>query len=123
MGPRSGKGYGSLSIRGKTVYAHRVFYEYLVGPIPDGMQLDHVAERGCQHPHCVNPDHLEPVTNAVNTQRGHIAKLTIAHAATIRFLAGRKSRREIAEQFGISVWAVDDVISGKTWKDHDSASG
>ncbi len=48
------------------VAAHRVSYEFFVGPIPDGMQLDHL----CRNRICVNPDHLEPVTNYENNRRG-----------------------------------------------------
>lgn len=50
-------------------YAHRLIYERLVGPIPEGLEIDHVHERGCRHRHCVNPAHLEPVTPSVNQQR------------------------------------------------------
>lgn len=46
--------------------AHRVVYEMHRGPIPAGLQLDHL----CRVPACVNPDHLEPVTGRVNTLRG-----------------------------------------------------
>lgn len=46
--------------------AHRVAYELLVGPIPDGMQLDHL----CRNRRCVNPAHLEPVTLVENVMRG-----------------------------------------------------
>jgi hypothetical protein len=47
--------------------AHRWAWEHLVGPIPDGLILDHL----CRVHHCVNPDHLEPVTTAVNLTRGY----------------------------------------------------
>ena len=47
-------------------YAHRWAYRHYVGPIPNGMQLDHL----CRVRHCVNPKHLEPVTPSVNTRRG-----------------------------------------------------
>jgi HNH endonuclease len=46
--------------------AHRVVYETLVGPIPDGLVIDHL----CRNPRCVRPDHMEPVTNQVNVLRG-----------------------------------------------------
>ncbi len=61
-------GYGRLSIayRQPCQYAHRFSYELHRGPIPDGLQIDHL----CRVPRCVNPDHLEVVTNAENTARG-----------------------------------------------------
>lgn len=63
-----GKGYGFLRLTRsrKTVRAHRLAYEALVGPIPEGMELDHL----CRIIRCVNPDHLEPVTHAENVRRG-----------------------------------------------------
>lgn len=59
-------GYVTLSWRMKQRLAHRVTYEYLIGPIPEGLELDHK----CRNPACVNPWHLEPVTTAVNVLRG-----------------------------------------------------
>lgn len=63
-------GYGSYrrNISRQTVHwlAHRVTYELLVGPIPDGLVIDHL----CRNRACVNPSHMEPVTGRVNTQRG-----------------------------------------------------
>ena len=47
------------------VYAHRFAYEMLAGPIPEGLEIDHL----CNVRHCVNPDHLEPVTYRENTDR------------------------------------------------------
>jgi hypothetical protein len=61
-GGRSGGRYGMY----RRQYAHRIAYEQLVGPIPDGLELDHL----CRNTLCVNPDHLEPVTHAENTRRG-----------------------------------------------------
>jgi hypothetical protein len=60
------QGYGTISLAGKSHRAHRLSYEALVGPIPDGLGLDHL----CRNRPCVNPDHLEPVTQSVNTKRG-----------------------------------------------------
>lgn len=60
------RGYGQLGVDGKLVYAHRWAYEHEVGPIPDGLTIDHL----CRTRLCVNARHLEPVTNKVNIQRG-----------------------------------------------------
>lgn len=59
-------GYARLSVDGNYVYAHRWSYEHHVGPIPAGLVIDHL----CSVRHCVNPDHLEPVTDAENVRRG-----------------------------------------------------
>jgi hypothetical protein len=66
------KGYGqfvvSLGKRGatKSTGAHRWAYELLVGPIPEGLVLDHL----CKNPRCVCPEHCEPVTQLINVHRG-----------------------------------------------------
>lgn len=59
-------GYGTLSVSRKTYQAHRIAYELLVAPIPEGLQLDHL----CRVRNCVNPEHLEPVTQTENIRRG-----------------------------------------------------
>ena len=65
-------GYGKFSIStGVSVYAHRYAYAAMVGPIPDGLHLDHT----CQTPRCVNPLHLDPVTPRVNAQRAGRARV------------------------------------------------
>ena len=58
-----------------TRMAHRVIWLASGREIPDGLDLDHVYKRGCRHRHCVNPDHLEPVTRAVNLRRGLDARV------------------------------------------------
>jgi hypothetical protein len=70
LGARNKYGYGRVTIRRRGYMAHRVAYDWLVGPIPAGHQIDHVKARGCRHRHCVNPAHLEPVTIRENLLRG-----------------------------------------------------
>jgi hypothetical protein len=67
-GARAGRSseYGVIHLQGKNVRAHRVAYEMLRGPIPEGLQLDHL----CRITLCVNPAHLEPVTCRTNLYRG-----------------------------------------------------
>ena len=64
-GSRDRQGYGKANAIGQTL-AHRIVYEVLAGPIPEGLTLDHL----CRNRACVNPDHLEPVTMTVNILRG-----------------------------------------------------
>jgi hypothetical protein len=66
-GSDNGKGYGVIQFDGRLQRVHRLSWEYLVGPIPDGLVLDHL----CRNKRCVNPDHLEPVTNRENVLRGY----------------------------------------------------
>lgn len=60
-------GYGRVWNDGAVRLAHRVAYELVVGPIPSGLTLDHL----CRTRRCVNPTHLEPVTQRENTRRGN----------------------------------------------------
>lgn len=66
-------GYGVFRYKGVSQRAHRVAYELLVGPIPEGFQVDHVVEWGCGVRRCVNPLHLEAVTQAENVRRAAAA--------------------------------------------------
>lgn len=68
QGAITGQGYAYVN-RGRrlgAVRAHRALYEIEVGPVPEGLDLDHL----CRVRHCVNPQHLEPVTRQKNVDRG-----------------------------------------------------
>lgn len=70
----SSNGYGTWTLGGATNSAHRLLYTLLVGPVPIGLDLDHL----CRNRLCVNPSHLEPVTRRENLLRGET--LTAAHS-------------------------------------------
>jgi hypothetical protein len=63
-------GYGRFQVGRGSRQAHRIAYEALVGPIPAGLQLDHL----CRNRGCCNPAHLEPVTQQENIRRGENGK-------------------------------------------------
>jgi hypothetical protein len=69
-----GSRYGSIYRDGRLVRAHRVAYEMLVGPIPDGLVIDHL----CRVTLCVNPAHMEVVTQRENIMRGEAPTATNA---------------------------------------------
>lgn len=71
-------GYGWVNTGQKSMYAHRVSYELFIGPIPSGLQLDHL----CRVRHCVNPEHLEPVTARTNNLRGESQAAVRARSTT-----------------------------------------
>ena len=124
---RNNRGYGMLSIGGRSMLAHRVSWEFANGPIPPGM---HVLHR-CDNPGCVRPGHLFLGTPADNVAdmlakgRGRApkgenhkrAKLTEADVLKIRALvASGMSQRQAGEGFGVSGQAVGSIVRGETWR-------
>ena len=66
-GAISSTGYGTLTVVGQSVLAHRMAYELAIGTsIPPGLTIDHL----CRHPWCVKPSHLEVVSQGINNSRG-----------------------------------------------------
>lgn len=67
QGYKTKGGYGTVYHAGRNNYlAHRWSYEHFIGPIPDGLHIDHL----CGHRDCLNPFHMEPVTLTENVLRG-----------------------------------------------------
>ena len=89
VGSRLPKGYGTITLRTaqgvKTVYAHRVAWEREHGPIPEGMEIDHL----CNNPSCVRLDHLQCVTPMQNNRR----------SASVSALYGRRDRCKHGHEF------------------------
>ncbi len=81
-------GYGRCTVGRRNYGAHRWAYIELKGEIPQGLQLDHL----CRVPRCVNPDHLEPVTNRENSIRG---KSLVTHCRYGHPLDGHLSTRNM----------------------------
>ncbi len=83
-GADNAKGYGRVVAAGRTRPAHVIAYELLVGPVPAGLELDHL----CRNRGCVNPAHLEAVTHRVNTLRGDT--ITAARARQTHCVRGHE---------------------------------
>lgn len=98
---KNSEGYGRFSVNGTAEGAHRVSYELHKGPIPDGLVLDHL----CRNTSCVNPDHLEPVTQRTNVIRGNAPTAANAartecpygHDYTVLLDGARRGTRECPE--------------------------
>lgn len=72
------QGYGSFAMAHHSCYAHRIAYEMLVGPIPKGLDIDHL----CRNRRCVNPAHLEPVTRRTNLLRSPLMVFAVGALMT-----------------------------------------
>lgn len=140
MGAKGPTGYGHMTIRRKSVYAHRYAYELSHGPIPQGYQVCH----HCDNRNCCRPDHLFAGTAADNSAdmvakgrapkgsnsrwtldpestRGELnpmAKLTNERVLEIRALyaQGGTSCAKLGRQFGVDPTTVHHVITRKTWR-------
>jgi hypothetical protein len=106
-------GYGKLDHEGKTYRAHRFYYQQEHGPIPDGLELDHL----CRQTACVNPDHLDAVSQKVNIRRKSNTKLTMKAAKAMRlaYQNGNVTQKELAICYGVTESNVSRILSGKTW--------
>jgi hypothetical protein len=117
-------GYGKIKINAKWTLAHRVAYEMLAGPIPEGLCCLH----RCDNPRCVNLDHLFLGTHLDNMkdctlkgrrpsgERHYKAKLCESQVREIRKLvAGGMMLARVAEAFGVTSSNVRYICSGRTW--------
>lgn len=109
-------GYGVLRRKGKNVNAHRYYYQREHGPIPPGMDLDHL----CRNRLCCNPEHMEVVTRAENLRRGENTTLTVEEVRDIKRILGEPAPptyRSLAARFGIGERQIGYIANGQAWKD------
>lgn len=125
-GSKDRKGYGQLRIDKKLFYAHRIAWELVNGPIPDGMYACHI----CDNPACCNPSHIFIGTQSDNMRDASVkgrsakgqeitcAKLTEDDVRDIRLAYSRGERQwSIAKRYGSNNHKiVSDIVTGKTWK-------
>ncbi len=114
-GPLNRYGYPQRVRTGSIrVMPYRLYFERAKGPVPEGMQLDHL----CRNRRCVNPDHLEAVTAVENARRKPVTVITPETASAIRRLRSEGLlMRVIASRFGVSRPTVSLICSGKTWQE------
>lgn len=128
-GAKTNDGYGiakyRLGGRQYMVYVHRLLYWKTVGPVVEGVHLDHL----CRNRSCVNPGHLQPVTCAENLNRGHHYRrhvsgtdrvnnpwskgLTAADVLAIR--ASADSWEVLAARFNTSKWNIAHIKKRESW--------
>lgn len=105
----SSTGYGSVYCfdRKTRISAHVAVYQERVGPIPVGLEIDHL----CRVRACVNPQHLEPVTKMINTRRGRAAKLNPeAYDEIVEEFRNGASKRGLAARYGLRRSGIQYLI-------------
>jgi len=115
LGARVSSGYGSY----KDKPVHRLAYELMVGPIPDGLVMCH----RCDNPPCCNPDHLFPGTQADNSADSvakgrHMARCKLRESDVVEIRIRRnagESCRSLGIEYGLDPSSIAAICSGRKW--------
>ncbi len=116
LGKVDQNGYGWKQFQGKSVLAHRWVFQMFNGWLPKHDVLDHK----CRNRSCVNPRHLEVVSQTENARRGLNTKLTIEQ---VKYIKARMphlkwgERKQLAKRFGVSEALISDIRYGRAWAD------
>lgn len=118
QGALTAKGYGVISVEGKSERAHRISYRIFGRPIPKGLHVLHK----CDVPSCVNPDHLFVGTDADNMEdrksKGRLGfKLSEDNISEIRYLyaEGGVTQEYIAGIYGVGRNHISRIVNKKRW--------
>jgi hypothetical protein len=116
-GARTGSGYGCLQYGGKIVYAHRLAYEFTVGPLLPGEEVRHTE---CNNPPCCNGRHLAKGTHADNMQdmarAGRVRRAVLSEADVARIRTTDAPATVLAVELGCTPTAVQMARRGETYK-------
>ena len=121
-------GYGVLKTGGRPQKAHRLAWQEVRGPIPEGLCVCHK----CDVRSCINPDHLWLGTQAENThdrqrkgrqrfahgETHYKSRLTLDDVRAIR--ASSESQRALAKRYGVHFGTINDIIWNRRWKHEDA---
>lgn len=107
------QGYGRIMKKGNYFRVHRYFYEQKFGKIAEGLVVDHL----CRNPSCINPDHMEVVTNAENVRRGNSAKLNYSLVENIKNIYRNMNftQLELAKNFGVTQSTISRIVNQRRW--------
>jgi len=114
-GSKTGKGYGHVEWKGKTIRCHRLYWLLSGRTIPEGLEMCHGP--GCSKA-CYNPEHLRPDTRSANNLDKHRDgtannKLTEEQVRAIR--ADTRAQKEIAEEYGVKQVTISAIKIGRCW--------
>lgn len=128
---KNNKGYGEISIKGKTMKAHRVSYELYKGNIPLGLCVCHI----CDIPSCVNPDHLFLGTHSDNMKdrqvksRNPLTKFGEDNLSSVlkseqvieirnKYIPRKYSIRMLAKEYNVSFQLIQKIVTRQIWVGH-----